>query len=202
MYIKKNLDSITKVKFLTQYLRGHKGFIAGGCFKNAFKNEKIKDVDIFFRNEDDFNDALCYFEDDLGQNSIYENERVIAYKFKDVIIELIKQTYGTPEEVLSKFDFTITKFALFQTEQELLDDPTISKYEVIYHTDFFEHLLTNKLVIEKQLLFPVSTFERTLRYSKYGYGLCKESKGNLINALRGDNFNLDEISNNLYNGLD
>ena len=66
--------------------------------------------------------------------------------------------------------------------------------------DFFEDLILKKLVLEPDILFPISTFERSYRYRGYGYGLCKESKANLLNALQGaDTTNL---SNELYFGLD
>ena len=35
-------------------MMGHKGYIAGGCFKNIFNGEKIKDIDIFFDDEEEF----------------------------------------------------------------------------------------------------------------------------------------------------
>ena len=54
-------ESFPKVRFLDQYMEGHKGFIAGGCFKNIFKGTKIKDLDMFFENETDFNEAVNLF---------------------------------------------------------------------------------------------------------------------------------------------
>ncbi|EPT8987983.1 hypothetical protein ACVTHN_003146, partial [Listeria monocytogenes] len=47
--------------FLDKFLEGHKGFIAGGCFKNIFNHEKVKDIDMFFRNEKDLNEAIHYY---------------------------------------------------------------------------------------------------------------------------------------------
>lgn len=205
MYIRKNIDDFQHLKFLTSYLEGHKGFIAGGCFKNIFKKEQIKDIDIFFKNQDDFNDAVIYFEEEQLLPIYYENEKVVAFRRNrnSPVIELIKQTFGTPKEILDKFDFSITKFALYQAEPGLFDEFIENKpLEILYHQDYFQHLLENKLVLEPNLLFPVSTFERVLRYTKYGYGLCKGSKINLINSLRNNILNGDVISNNLYFGID
>lgn len=205
IFIKKNAESINKIKILEHYLNDHNGFIAGGCFKNIFKNERLKDIDIFFRNEDDFNDAWNFYDDMFGM-PYYENDKVVAFKKRDgIVIELIRYTFGTPEEILQKFDFSITKFALYRETKPLITSDSIEdvdSFVALYHQDFFEHLLTNKLVIEPNLLFPVSTFERTLRYTRYGYGLCKESKLNLIKALNNPNINLEELSGDLYNGLD
>ena len=41
------------LNFLDKFMMGHKGYIAGGCFKNIFNGEKIKDIDIFFDNEEE-----------------------------------------------------------------------------------------------------------------------------------------------------
>lgn len=191
-------QQINKIRFLDLYMSHHNGFIAGGCFKNIFNNEKIKDVDIFFENETDFDLAVEHYKDNNGYVFSYENKNTVSYKNKktNIRIELIRNTYGTPEEILSKFDFSITKFAYCKRDNN--DGGT--EYYCFYHVDFFDDLSLKKLVLEPNILFPISTFERSLRYSRYGYGLCKESKINLINSLQGQNVN--NVSNELYFGLD
>lgn len=68
--------------WLDKLLIGHKGYIAGGCFKNIFNNERVKDVDIFFENKADCLEAISYlamldpknqkdFEKELGK-SLYD----------------------------------------------------------------------------------------------------------------------------------
>ena len=44
-------DEFFKLSFLKRFLLGTNGIIAGGCFKNIFNGERVKDVDIFFRNK-------------------------------------------------------------------------------------------------------------------------------------------------------
>lgn len=197
-FTEKLANQIPKVRFLDIYMSGHNGFIAGGCFKNILNNEKIKDVDIFFENESDFVAADIYFEENEDYVFSYENKNTRAYKNTktNIRVELVRNTYGTPNEILCKFDFSITKFAYCKRES---DNEGI-EYYCYYHVDFFEHLMLKKLVLEAEILFPVSTFERSYRYRGYGYGLCKESKVNLINALQGAN--TADISNELYFGLD
>lgn len=197
-FIEKLANQIPKVRFLDIYMSGHNGFIAGGCFKNILNNEKIKDVDIFFENESDFISADIYFSTNEDYIFSYENKNTKAYKNikTNIRVELVRNTFGTPNEILCKFDFSITKFAYCKRES---DNDGI-EYYCYYHVDFFEHLMLKKLVLEADILFPVSTFERSYRYRGYGYGLCKESKVNLINALQGAN--TANISNELYFGLD
>ena len=190
-----NDDVFYKLRFLDQYMAEHKGFIAGGVFKNLFNNETIKDIDIFFQKEKDFKEAVELFKSKEGFKKYYSNAKVIAFrnKKKGIVIELIKSLFGTPEEVLSKFDFSITRFAYAKDD----DDGT---YYMMYVNTFFEDFVNKKLVIDGELIYPVSTFERSYRYRKYGYGLCKESKVKLIESLK--SANTEDLSQDLYFGLD
>lgn len=201
-YLDKNPAELYKIRFLDLYMVGHKGFIGGGCFKNIFQNVKIKDVDIFFQSEADFAEAKVFFEKNEEYIFSYDNQNTVAFKNKktNIRIELVRNTYGTPEEILNRFDFSITKFAYLKRTVVLENGEQSTEYRCLFHESFFEHLVCKKLVLEQQILFPVSTFERAFRYRKYGFGLCRESKANLINALQGaDTTNL---SNELYFGID
>ena len=67
---------------------------------------------------------------------------------------------------------------------------------------FFEHLHLKRIVIDKDIPFPMSTFERMLRYAKYGYFPCKETKMKIINSLRDLTDEQVELSESLYDGMD
>ena len=190
-------ESFPKVRFLDQYMQRHKGFIAGGCFKNIFKGTKIKDLDMFFENETDFNEAVNLFEKDNRYVFSYENPKVKAYKNKEteIRVELIGSVYGTPSEVLGKFDFTITKYAY---AKRITEDGIV--YYNLFVNTYFEDLTNGKLVIDDQMLFPVSSWERSYRYRSYGFGLCRESKEKLLEALK--DAETDDLSNELYFGID
>lgn len=196
--------------FLDKFLQGHKGFIAGGCFKNIFKGERINDIDIFFRDKSDFESAKRYFEKQIKEQpnnwrKSYQNKKVLSvFSIKDKIrIELIKSVFGSPEKIISDFDFTITKFAYYSETEKIDEDNYLSQFEVIYQEDYFEHLQTKRLVIDDNLPFPISSFNRSYKYQKYGYGLCRESKIKLITAI----YELPEINDaelglSLYDGKD
>jgi hypothetical protein len=196
-FTEKPKGTYNSTRFLDYYLAGHKGFIAGGAFKNIFKKQKIKDLDIFFTCQKDFIEAVNYYKGDTDYVFSYENDRVCAFKNKktNIRVELICKTFGTPIEIISMFDFSITKFAYSRKEE--------NGETVFYHVfadTFFEDLVNNKLVIDDKLLFPVSSFERSYRYRTYGFGLCKESKAKLIEALK--IADTDDLSNDLYFGID
>jgi len=196
-FIEKPKETFNKVRFLDYYMEGHAGFIAGGSFKNIFKNQKVKDLDIFFKNELDFQLAKVFFETNEDYIFSYENNNTISFKNKktNIRVELIRHTYGTPIEIISMFDFSITRYAYAKKN----DGDGIVYYN-IYIDTFFEDLTNNKLVIDGDLKFPISSFERSYRYRSYGYGLCKESKAKLIDSLK--NSSTDDLSNDLYFGLD
>lgn len=59
-----------------------------------------------------------------------------------------------------------------------------------------------RLVTDDKIPYPMSTFERMLRYAKYGYFPCKETKMKIIEAIRELNEREVELSENLYDGID
>ena len=208
------------LNWLDKYLIGHKGFVCGGCFKNIFAKEKIKDLDIFFRCEQDWSRAVAYFDErSVGYGFdgeqvteeyaeylfSYENSKVKAYKDikTGLSIELCRSIFGTPEEIINRFDFTITKFAYYKEEvfDENEEDSRIET-RAMCNEKFFEHLYLRRLVIDDAIPFPMSTLDRTYRYAKYGYMPCKETKLKLATAINELSPELIEVSNSLYNGVD
>lgn len=237
MLIKQDRDNFWVLNWLDEFMIGHKGFICGGCFKNIFNHEKVKDIDIFFESASDYEVAVEYFDshsvgyegDDKGDEIYrfyYENANVKAYKHieKDITVELCSKIYGTPEEILNKFDFTVTKFAYYKEEvsdsitenplpfEDIQDDifgddleeepDTHIEYRIMHDDKFFEHLHLKRLVTDNEIPYPMSTFERMLRYAKYGYFPCKETKLKIIKALRELSEQQVELSESLYDGMD
>lgn len=186
-YVESRPDNFLALRFLDRYMQGHKGFIAGGCFKNILSKEPVKDIDIFFERREDFDEAVENFNDLIlnekdGWKFKYRNEKVCAFQQtgSKIWVELVESTFGTPEEILDKFDFTVSKFAYYKS---INDDASI-EYSLLYHKDFFEHLHQKRLVIDKDIPFPVSTWERSYKYKGYGFSLCRESKKKLLAAIR------------------
>lgn len=224
MLIKEIPDNYYCLKFLDRFMMEHKGFICGGCFKNIFNNEPIKDLDIFFKSRKDFDEACKFFdskttgygegldEEDAEYIFCYENDNVKSYKHKKsgIRIELCCKIFGTAEEILKMFDFTLTKFAYYKAfiedetgaEVDEDGDNVHIEYRVLMDDKFFEHLHTKRLVLDDQILFPASTLERMFRYAKYGYMPCKETKMKIIKALHDMPSDKIELSESLYDGMD
>lgn len=181
---------------LRQYVKGTKGFIAGGCFKNIFLNQPIRDIDVFFDCVEDFDQAVKKYAKDKKYKKIYENDNCIGYRNKEtkVTVELVRSLLVSCESTLDRFDFTIVKAAYILPKGK-------EEYQFVYHPKFFEHLMLGKLVIDEHIEKPVATFNRALKYAKYGFGLCLESKQVLTKEVieRGD---VSQLTNDLYFGFD
>lgn len=198
----RDANDFFQVRSLDKYIENHKGFIAGGCFKNIFNHEKVKDIDVFFRNEEDFNEAKEYYSKSKDYSFYYSNDKVEAFIHDNgIVIECIKTVYGTPETIINNFDFTIVQFAYTCSK---IDETT--HYKVIYHKDFFTHLHLKRLVIddaERQLPYIISTFNRMFRYAKYGYFPCKGTKIKVITELNLlEDVDIEELGGGLYYGFD
>lgn len=211
-YKENNPDNFYQIRWLDNYMDGHKGFIAGGCFKNILCGETVKDIDIFFECEKDFNEAVSFYEHKEKVIKRYENEKAIAFQKEGskTWVELIRSIYGTPEQILRNFDFTITKMAYFKRpiykendEEDELDMifgiEKIDDYEycILHHKDFFEHLHMKRLVLDENIPFPISTWERSYRYKGYGFNMCRETKKKLLEAIQKTDLDSQELS--MYN---
>lgn len=207
-----NIDNFLQLKFLDKYMLGHSGFIAGGCFKNIFNKERIKDIDIFFESYSDFIKGCEYFDtmthgyerDDKRYEKywfLYENDNVKAYKEQKtgIVLELNQKIFGTPEEILNQFDFTICKFAYYKSYNK---DSHVDAYKILYTDDYFEHIFMKRLVVDDKIPYPMSTFERMIKYIKYGYMPCRETKLKIAKAI--NEISKEEVVANksLYNGID
>lgn len=134
----------------------------------------------------------------------YENKNVKAYKNikNGIVIELIRKVFGEPDEIIKNFDFTITKFAYYKEFDSDDDGELVVSDCVICDDCFFEHLHTHKLVIDDKVLYPSSTFERMIKYAKYGFYPCKETKMKILKAINEMDKNMIAVSESLYDGMD
>ena len=181
---------ITEIKNfneLNEYLVGTKGIIAGGVFKDMLERKKPKDIDIFFKWFDHYEEAVNKYNDNELYTELYENVNATAFINKDtgVVVELISGNFGSPDKIISKFDFTVTKMAYYRVLRKPLDGgEPYWENKVVYHKDFFKDLTFKKLVIDDVLVQPFKTFNRVLRYSRYGYKMDDESKVKLIKIMQ------------------
>lgn len=133
----------------------------------------------------------------LGQQKLKESF------VKDLELVLSRKNPNIEKGKLN-FIFTVTKMAYYKEPkyEEKEDDyfPFSSasivayEYKLLYHEKFFEHLHMKRLVIDENIPFPVSTWERSYRYKGYGYNMCRETKKKLLQAIKGVNVEEEDVS--------
>jgi hypothetical protein len=196
-YITTPIEDLTILNVLKKFVVADGCFIAGGCFKNLFNHERVKDIDMFFAKESDYLNAIDEFAKDETYQETYEGKNAYGIKIGNTSIDLVHKVYGTKEEILNSFDFTVTKFIMYRKGDE---------YFAMYSKKFFEDLMNKKLVIDDRIDYPLSTFNRALRYSKYGYVMCRQSKIKLLSSIMNhqiDDVDIEEeLTRGLYESLD
>lgn len=81
------------VKFL------EKAFIAGGCIRSLVNNETPADIDIFLKDDS----IVEYLK---GLTLGFTSKNAISFVLNNRKYQIIINTFGTPEEIVSQFDFT------------------------------------------------------------------------------------------------
>ncbi len=156
------------------------GFIAGGAIRSWYLIEPIRDLDIFIKANDMIDGELRFntlsnlisnseyqeqFDNPLVRRFVSRTDNVTGDPLSSVVIDLIKprhdrwmKTFGTVEEVISAFDFTVCRAAMIDSMTILADE------------DFEEDVESRTLRI-KNIVCPISTVKRVAKYGKYGYSI-------------------------------
>lgn len=145
-------------------------FVAGGFIRAHYAGERPNDMDLYFRSQRDFEAALSRIKDFSEWEGVVETDRAITLRNNGKIIQLIRFTYGEPEELISEFDFTICAAAL-----EIMDDIETPPEGVEYlHERFFEDLAGRVLTYTGSRM-PLASLKRVIKYVKRGYHICDEN---------------------------
>jgi hypothetical protein len=166
-YIIKDAVEFEKIRFLFPYIKGKGGFIAGGIFKDLFHGNPYRDIDMFFKNDISFKMNMEYLTNKRLFKLTYQNKNATGLKndSKRINIDLVSRIFGSPEDILDSFDFTVSKFCLYEENR---------KIKVLYHRSYFEDLTNKRLRFNHDTLQPISLLNRVLKYSKYGFKLEKK----------------------------
>lgn len=124
-----NLKAIYSIPTLCEQLNliSTDWFIAGGALF-----EKHKDVDIYFRNEDAYNLVASYFTRVSLRSTTFADTYTIHSRktfFGGFTIQLIKKSFGTPQQIVADFDLNKSKRALLSDGTTYVD-PT-------FHDDLY-----------------------------------------------------------------
>lgn len=128
-----------------------------------------------------FMHAIC---SDCENEVVISNVEGVKYEIDLRFLEFVERTGKEPEYEEKEDDyFPFSSASIVAYE-----------YKLLYHEKFFEHLHMKRLVIDENIPFPVSTWERSYRYKGYGYNMCRETKKKLLQALKGVNVEEEDVS--------
>ena len=191
-YIRKDASEFEKLAVLFPILkRNEKAIIAGGVFKDLFLERKFRDIDLFFNSQKDLCNTINFVKENTGFKMIYENNNATGYFDLNLNwkIDFVQKQFGSPEEILDSFDFSVSKFCLFKDGCGL---------KVLFHCCFFEDLTNKNLKFNPKVVNPVSMLSRALKYSTYGFNLNKSDflyLISLINLMEYERFRELSMSN-------
>ena len=167
--------------------------IAGGFAKNALLHKQPRDLDMYFPSQEHYLHTKEVMVND-GWSVKYDTDHATCLTKDNLSIDLVKVHYGTAEQIIDGFDFTICKFAWVRLREDhndndddlFIDDGVDDEgypFEAVFSPVFFEHLAMKRLVIDNMMVLPLNTFQRMFKYTRYGYNLTRESKIKLISAI-------------------
>ena len=167
------LRGFTEIKKIFDIINTY-GFICGGYARFVcspiHKPIETNDLDVYLTNADRYQELRDKLMNEYGFSVKHENEISLTFKNNENFIgcptvQLIKPlkegrvvAYGTVYEILRNFDFTITRAAILNSEECIVD------------SDFVEDEKHKQIVI-KTIHCPISSTLRCIKYSKKGYWL-------------------------------
>jgi hypothetical protein len=181
-YIDAPASDFPRVLALTEYVDAFDCIIAGGVFKSLFLGQPINDIDLFFRDSKRAVMAVdrldgAHTPPVITGKQLYTTGNAIGYKRDSdgQRFEIVTSRKGTPREILNTFDFTVSRFALYKEDGE---------YRVTHHVDYTEDIQNRRLVLPADAdKDPIGTFERGLKYSRYGFRMSIPTKKKLIEDI-------------------
>lgn len=158
-----------------------KCWIAGGAVRDYFMGNRITtDYDIFFPNEIEFNKTKLYMTSQSATVK-WESDNGCKMYYNGHTFDLVKKYFKDPNETIYAFDFTVSMFA-------------ISNTDVFFGPSSFIDLAKKQLMINK-ITYPASTLSRSFRYYTKGFTMCKGEMKKLFEAIQKHPIeNIDENS--------
>ena len=159
--------------------------IAGGFIRAFYAGEQAADLDLYFEDKDKYTDALDIF-DRTDWKEVFKTDKAVSYKKSGRKTQAIAYYFGTPETIITGFDYTVCAAALTLNVEYVVgeedQEPTITG-KLLIHKDFFEHLAGRILVYTGGSPLPLSSMKRAFKYIKRGYNICDENIIALAEAI-------------------
>ena len=145
--------------FIYTILENERFIIAGGAARSVISKEKIEDIDMFLydnSNKDEIIKKLV----DVGFKVVFECSELVTLNGFGTKVQVIdKARYGSTEELLDTFDFTICQVAIIKQYQDFV---------VAVMDNTIRDIVYNNLRINR-IEYPVATLNRINKYINKGY---------------------------------
>jgi hypothetical protein len=165
---KENETDVTQkelLKSIREELANMQLMLAGGAIVSIMTGQTVNDLDFYLKDAEMESKAVEYFQRWFPEQPFF-SPNAITFKRKSQrsnkvwTVQLIKRFKGTPEEIFSTFDFTIT--------QALYD---FSNAEFVFGERFFQDLAQRRLVYLGGSRYPICAMYRTKKYQDRGFKL-------------------------------
>jgi hypothetical protein len=176
------IDSLCNVHIdsdVINILTNNNAIIAGGALTSIILDEKINDFDIWFSNENDYQNAINDMDNlHYGlKKSFSKHVTINAITFtienkKYQIINPLRYSFGGVNEIINQFDFTCVMCGV-----------DISKKQIVYNERFFTDIRGKVIIINKRLKTPTSLISRVIKYSKKGYRVSIDTERDILRIL-------------------
>lgn len=147
-----------QIKLAADHFLPEGALIAGGALTSAFTGQQINDVDIYFKTQQDFINAVADAYDS-HMWCVAATDRAITFVKRDKVVQLMHfDFFENAEAVFDAFDYTIVMAAY-----------DIDKGEFVFHEDFFKHAAQRFLRFHSGTRYPYGSLMRVLKYQDRGY---------------------------------
>lgn len=142
-------------------LKSYNCIVAGGSVLSIFTNNKINDIDVYFRRKEDLSNFLY---NEMSENWIVAyTDKALLFRKNGMDIQLIYFKYfETPNDLFNTFDFTVCMGAFdFTTE------------EFVLHEDFLRNNISKTLKFNSSTAYPIVSALRVQKYKDKGFNISK-----------------------------
>jgi hypothetical protein len=180
---------------------GNGCFLGGGALRTLIEDEEVADFDLFFEVDQSEPILPSYFHPDLYPNYVAPHTRVeevkailrkekfdcvfacpigslFSYKKGNMKVQLILHDFGSPEEIIRKFDISACQAAF-------------DGVNFFCSTNFVRNIKTKRLTLES-VTYPVATIKRLSKYEKKGYNISKAAQ-QFMKFVEGNVYDNDQL---------
>lgn len=162
----KHAAELTKIREAAAYFFPEGSFIAGGALTSAFTGQPINDVDLYFKSQRAFCEAVERAYDE-GMWCVSATDRAVTFAHGSAIVQLMHFDYfASPDAVFDAFDFTVCMAAY-----------DVDAKAFVFHDDFLKHASQRFLRFHSGTRYPFGSLLRVLKYQSRGYTI---GKGDLL----------------------